>query len=239
MNARDAMADGGELTLATESLELPGDAFGRHPSAVPGRYVRLVVRDTGCGIPPEDLERVFEPFFTTKGHDHGLGIGLTTVYSIVRNHGGWIEVRSEVGEGAEFSVFLPAAGEEVRHRPTAGRVLLADRKPHLRAVAADLFGGLGYDVVAVGDPDELFARCRGAAEEVRLVVLDAAEVSAERAATLAGLRERHPDLIVLLASTGEPTPAAARVLAEPWAAALPRPFGLMDLAGALARLGPG
>ena len=111
INARDAMDAGGEVTILTDLVSLSGEKARRHPSARPGQFARLVVKDTGTGIPPDILPRIFEPFFTTKQVGQGTGLGLATVYGIVQQHDGWIEVQSEPGLGAEFTIYFPAVME--------------------------------------------------------------------------------------------------------------------------------
>jgi len=122
VNARDAMAAGGQLTIATGRATI-GDPPGRHPEARPGSWVVVSVADTGEGMTPEVLSRIFEPFFTTKEKDKGTGLGLSTVYGIVRQSGGWIEVASEPGAGTTFTVFLPEAAAEV---PSAAPPAIGD-----------------------------------------------------------------------------------------------------------------
>ena len=114
VNARDAMPDGGRLIITT-STEQIGAAFVRDaPEATVGRFVRLSVTDSGCGIPPDHLSRIFEPFFTTKSVNKGTGLGLATVYGIVKQHRGWVTAQSEVGKGSTFTVYLP-----LNERPSA------------------------------------------------------------------------------------------------------------------------
>jgi signal transduction histidine kinase len=109
VNARDAMPDGGTLTLGvTDTEQMPGGA-SRHPWAKGGRSVIISVRDTGHGIPPAIMDRIFDPYFTTKGVGKGTGLGLATVHGIVKDHGGLIKVESSPGQGTTFRVFLPAA----------------------------------------------------------------------------------------------------------------------------------
>ena len=112
MNARDAMPNGGRMTLATERVDLDAAACVARPDAKPGRYVALIVSDTGRGIPEDLRRRIFEPFFTTKPRGKGVGMGLAMVYGIARNHGGWAEVESEEGRGATFRILLPQATGE-------------------------------------------------------------------------------------------------------------------------------
>ncbi|MFW6200723.1 MAG: PAS domain S-box protein [Gemmatimonadota bacterium] len=109
INARDAMPDGGTFLLSTSPVELDEEAASRYPDAGSGRYVRLSVGDTGSGISPEDLPRIFEPLFTTKEEGEGTGLGLATVFSLIRQQHGWMDVESTVGEGTTFHAFLPVA----------------------------------------------------------------------------------------------------------------------------------
>ncbi len=108
VNARDAMPDGGQLTISAENRELDAHYAGLNPESKPGPYVFLQVEDTGTGIPAEIIEKIFDPFFTTKEIGKGTGLGLSTSLAIVRSHGGFIRVTSEIGKGATFTVYLPA-----------------------------------------------------------------------------------------------------------------------------------
>lgn len=111
VNARDAMPQGGQLTVRIAVVDVDAQYIAEHPEARPGRFACLTVADTGVGIPPENLRRVFEPFFTTKEVGKGTGLGLATVYGVVKQHQGWIEVESEVSQGSTFRVFLPHRGD--------------------------------------------------------------------------------------------------------------------------------
>jgi len=119
VNARDAMPGGGTLHLETFAVEIPLALARQNPEAHPGSFVCLCVRDTGCGIERRVLQRIFEPFFTTKEIGKGTGLGLSTVYGIVQQHHGWIEVESEVGVGTTFKVFLPVAAAGSGAAPAA------------------------------------------------------------------------------------------------------------------------
>jgi signal transduction histidine kinase len=111
VNARDAMPRGGKLLIETSAADITADYVQLHPEAHAGRFAGLTVTDTGCGMEPSVMQRIFEPFFTTKEVGKGTGLGLATVYGIVKQHHGWIEVQSKVGAGTTFKVFLPPAGE--------------------------------------------------------------------------------------------------------------------------------
>ena len=112
VNARDAMPEGGQLTIATSNLTIPDAVALRDGATHPGAYVTLTVTDTGCGMDEETRRRVFEPFFTTKCRDAGTGLGLATVYGIVRQSGGYVRVESARGKGAAFTILLPRAPED-------------------------------------------------------------------------------------------------------------------------------
>ena len=109
INARDAMPQGGRLSVALDALAIGEERAAAHPGVAPGTFVCLAVSDTGTGIAPENVPHIFEPFFTTKEVGKGTGLGLATVFGIVEQHRGWIEVESELGRGTTFRVFLPAS----------------------------------------------------------------------------------------------------------------------------------
>jgi two-component system, cell cycle sensor histidine kinase and response regulator CckA len=125
VNSRDAMPKGGQLTIATAVVEIDRAYMEKNPEAHSGKFVRLSVSDTGCGIPPENVSHVFEPFFTTKEAGKGTGLGLATVYGIVRQHHGWITLQSSLGTGTTFSIFLPVSVQ--RPVPAAQKKLPAKR----------------------------------------------------------------------------------------------------------------
>ncbi len=161
MNAQDAMPDGGTLSLRASAVKV---AAGDRAQMVPGDYVRLVVADTGVGLAPEVRAHVFEPFFTTKAMGHGAGLGLATVYGIVKQHRGHIEVESQPGRGATFFVWLPAAtatairddsraGEKVAVIPRGCEtILLAEDEATVRQLAETMLTNLGYNVLTSGTP---------------------------------------------------------------------------------------
>ncbi|MBI3851826.1 MAG: PAS domain S-box protein [Verrucomicrobia bacterium] len=156
VNARDAMRKGGQLTLATE-LFLADSAYVRQrPEAREGEFVCLSVRDTGCGMPPEILEHIFEPFFTTKAVGEGTGLGLATVFGIVQQHRGWIEVSSQSGRGSTFKVFLPTAKAEIaleepviapKELEGTETILLVEDEVALRGLTKKVLERRGYQVL--------------------------------------------------------------------------------------------
>ena len=180
LNARDAMPNGGRLTLETELVLLNGAYVRAHPWAKPGRYVLVSVTDTGTGMPKEVLERVFEPFFTTKGSE-GTGLGLAVSYGIVQQHGGMMHAYSELGVGSTFKVYLPsyergaaAVGPKLSGAVPRGqeRVLVAEDDPQVRAVVVRILRSGGYQVFEVPDGDAA-VKAVEAGPELDVIVLDA------------------------------------------------------------------
>jgi CheY-like chemotaxis protein len=176
------MPDGGCLRIETANVALD-ESSARDAALAPGPYIRLAVADTGCGMPPEVVERIFEPFFTTKGEGKGTGLGLSTVYGIVHQSGGHIEVESGPGRGSRFSIYLPVVAEAADERSPADTpaqyksrgetVLLVEDADLVRRVAADILTAQGYRVVAVSSAEEAL-ELLGAerAEAVQLMLTD-------------------------------------------------------------------
>ena len=166
VNARDAMPNGGVLTIATDTALLPGDLQTEGEEVPPGEYVVLTVGDTGVGMPPEVLERVFEPFFTTKKFGEGSGLGLSMVYGFVRQSGGTITIDSTVGRGTVVRLYLPRAeaaadsdDHRVKHRPekqSSGSevILVVEDDSRVRKTATNILRKQGYEVVEACDAGE-------------------------------------------------------------------------------------
>jgi PAS domain S-box-containing protein len=183
VNARDAMPRGGRLVIATERVSRSGELAKTDPAARAGEFVGLAVSDTGVGIAPEHLQRIFEPFFTTKGPGKGTGLGLATVYGIVKQHQGWVEVASRLGQGATFKVFLPA----IRPPPALTRtaplaetllrggpetILLVEDDPPLRLVTRRVLEKFQYKVHEAACAAEALEVWRRHEKEIALVLTD-------------------------------------------------------------------
>ena len=158
VNARDAMSVGGQLVIATASKTIGQECTQQNPAAAPGQYVCLSVSDTGCGIAPGNLSQIFEPFFTTKEIGKGTGLGLATVYAIVKQHRGWIEVDSQVGKGTTFCIHLPVAREisakqnttaVIPELPRGNEVILVvEDEQAVRLLVGNLLQRCGYAVLS-------------------------------------------------------------------------------------------
>ena len=179
-NANDAMPDGGELALETAKVHL--DFAGSFPceEAVPGDYVLLTVRDTGCGMDRDTMQHVFEPFFTTKEVGAGTGLGLATVYGIVAQNGGFIDLASEPGRGTVFKIYLPRyeheaeAVEEIEALRTrgAGTILVVEDEEMLLRTATHLLEEIGYSVIKADNPFTALAICEDPGIRIDMVLTD-------------------------------------------------------------------
>jgi len=182
VNARDAMPNGGTLRFHTGNAILDEKFVGEHLGSKPGEYVRLTVQDTGMGMNEKTLARIFEPFFTTKELGHGTGLGLSMVYGIVKQSGGYIDVNSKPGEGTCFDVYLPrcegAAADAAAEAPIGPHLqgnetlLLVEDDPALREVCRKILGSLGYEVLIASSAEEAETLCKGFKGEIQLLLTD-------------------------------------------------------------------
>ncbi|WP_168219156.1 ATP-binding protein [Limnoglobus roseus] len=205
VNARDAMPKGGTLTVSARNETVSADA-----DVAPGRYAVLSVTDTGTGMPPEVVSRAFEPFFTTKEVGKGTGLGLATVYGIVRQAGGYVRVRSKVGEGSTFEVLLPwtkdanadAAGKSGIRRSPLGQetVLVVEDETAVRALVRLVLKKFGYTVLEAADglaAEKLAAAHKG---PIHLVLSDVVMPGAGGRAAVEGILDKHPEAKVVFMS---------------------------------------
>jgi CheY-like chemotaxis protein len=246
VNARDAMPQGGILTLETAQVVLDATYARTHLGVKSGRYVLLAVSDSGCGMAEDVRRRAFEPFFTTKEEGKGTGLGLSTVYGIVQQSGGTIWVYSEEGHGTTFKIYLPlveAEGEPTPPPPPAavelagqGTILVVEDEPAVRRLAARILRDHGYQVLEAEDPDaarELFAKHAAA---IDLVVTDVVMPGSLGPALVAELRTSRPELPALYTSGYTEGAVFEREVLEPGAPFLQKPFMPEAFARAVAEL---
>jgi len=173
-------ADGGVLEVSLNDVDLDADFARQHPDVKPGKFIRLMVKDTGCGMTPEATERIFDPFFTTKKVGQGTGMGLSVVHGISKSHGGTITVKSNPGKGSEFSVFLPAIETEtadianqVQLMVTGSeRILFVDDEDFQADIGKRMLERLGYRVTARTNSIEAFELFRENPDGFDLVITD-------------------------------------------------------------------
>src|SRR5882762_874554 len=208
VNARDAMPQGGRLLITTEEIHLKETYAHEHPEARPGHFVCLTVGDSGQGIAPEHLSRIFEPFFTTKEVGKGTGLGLATVYGIVKQHDGWIQVSSKVGQGTCFKVMLPAsnqpgpapAEQQIQKKPRGGaeRILLVEDDEAVRLSTRRMLESFGYTVREAASGRAALEQWRDDPPEVDLLLTDIVMPHGVNGTELAKqLRALQPELKVI------------------------------------------
>jgi two-component system, cell cycle sensor histidine kinase and response regulator CckA len=238
INARDAMPKGGLLTIETANIELDQSYVQKHVSTVPGRYSMLTVSDVGTGMDEATQARIFEPFFTTKEKGYGTGLGLSTVYGIVKQSGGYVWVYSERGRGTRFKIYLPRvdavaetvfAPEALASRGGAETILLVEDEDAVRALASKILETSGYRVTSARTGDEAIELARVAAEPFHLLVTDMVLPGIGGAEIAARIRERFPEVKVLYASGYSDAVILQRGHYEKGAAFLEKPFSAAAL----------
>jgi PAS domain S-box-containing protein len=214
VNARDAMSQGGTLTLSIENVQWTANAAARPQDAKPGNYVCLSVADSGHGIPPAELEKIFEPFFTTKAIGKGTGLGLSTSVNIIQRHDGFMTVNSELGRGAEFKIYLPAAGgtggETVPGKPVlpagAGeRILVIDDEAAILAIMREALENFGYAVETAAGGAAALNFLGPNLPPVNLVITDLEMPFRDGQATVAALRKISPQIKIIIVSGSKPS----------------------------------
>ena len=243
LNARDAMPDGGLLRLETEMISLDDSFCHFYPGVTAGTYVVLSVSDTGSGMAPEVRDRIFEPFFTTKEKGKGSGMGLATVYGVVRQHGGFIHVYSEVGQGTLFHVYLPVMENPVMETAADSRgenqakclhgpetILLAEDHDSIRELVRQSLSRLGYQVLAAADGKQALHLAE--LQPPALAVLDVVMPHMGGAATAAELLRRMPGLPILFTS-GFSENANHTVAQVPGSRYLQKPYSPTSLASTI------
>jgi len=213
INARDAMPNGGQLTLRAENIQLDQNAAELHADAKAGAYLLLTISDTGEGMTPEIIEKIFHPFFTTKELRGGTGLGLSTSLDIVRSHGGFITVKSQPGQGSQFSVYLPALTTPVAESETGlsrlpsgngEMILLVDDEVSICEITKAALENYGYRVLVANSGPEAVTLYAEKRNEVKLVLTDTGMPFMDGHATSIALKKINPSLKIIMASGGAP-----------------------------------
>lgn len=242
INARDAMPNGGSLIIDTSNITLDAAFCSIQPLARPGDYVMLAVTDSGIGMDAATLDRIFEPFFTTKEMGKGTGLGLATVYGIVRQHGGFLNVYSEPGVGSTFRVYLPISTLAAPARdlvedpgPVVGgteTILVAEDHEGLRQLAQETLTGLGYNVLLAADGEQALQEFQRSSE-THLAVLDVVLPKLGGPEVYAKLQETHPSLPVIFATGYSPDLAVIQRVQQQGFSILQKPYSSRSLARAV------
>jgi two-component system cell cycle sensor histidine kinase/response regulator CckA len=232
VNARDAMPDGGKLSITASNFFIDENYARIHTEAKVGQYIVIAVSDTGIGIPPQILDRIFEPFFTTKEFGKGTGLGLSTALAIVKSHGGFINVYSEVGKGTEFRVYFPAIKTEMHSvleqqlELLTGHgelVLIAEDEESVREVTVSILEKNGYKVITACDGAEAISLYEQNMEEINVILMDMMMPVIDGLSSIRAIRRISPE-IKIIAVSGLAEKDKLKNVADHANAFLPKPY---------------
>jgi len=244
VNARDAMPNGGILSLAVENTLVDEACTRMNPEASPGYYVAIAISDTGTGIPSELLERIFDPFFTTKEVGKGTGLGLSTALGIVKNHGGFVKVYSEVGKGSQFKVYLPAIEDAVT-QPAAElalltgnneSILIVEDEPSIQQVTQTSLENYNYRTLIAKDGIEAIALYAERKHEIDLVLIDIMMPLVDGLTVIRTLQKLNPKVKAIVTSGLASNSLLAEITEIGIKAFLPKPYTTKELLDTLHRV---
>ncbi len=240
VNARDAIADVGKVTIETGNAVFDETYCADHAGFVAGEYVLLAVSDDGCGMDKETLDQIFEPFFTSKGVGQGTGLGLSTVYGIVKQNNGFINVYSEPGKGTTFRIYLPRyAGQAVDTQQEKAAeiplsrgetVLVVEDEPALLTMDKMMLEKLGYRVLAAGTPGEAIRLAEEHAGEIHLLITDVVMPEMNGRDLAERLQSLYPGMKILFMSGYTADVIAHRGVLDEGVNFIQKPFSMKDLA---------
>jgi PAS domain S-box-containing protein len=240
VNGRDAIADVGRITIETANVTFDEDYCAHHAGAQPGQYVSLVVSDNGCGMDPATQSHLFEPFFTTKGLGQGTGLGLATVYGVVKQNNGFIDVRSEPGQGTTIAIYLPRHQGEAAAVPAEGAeepvmcgretILLVEDEPVILEMVTQILHELGYTVLAAGTPGEAIRQAREYSGEIHLLLTDVVMPGMNGPDLARTLMPLYPDMRCLFMSGYTADAIVHHGVLDQGVSFVQKPFSIKDLA---------
>jgi CheY-like chemotaxis protein len=239
LNSRDAMPEGGRLTIETSNVVIDEEYATAHAETSPGDYVVVAISDTGAGMTREVREKIFEPFFTTKEKGRGTGLGLPSVYGIVKQSGGFVWVYSELGKGTTFKIYLPRAMEvrvpgastPQRNRTVgAETILLVEDDDEVRQVASRILRRNGYRVLEAGNGADALRVCENENDPVDLIVTDLVMPEMGGSELAKKIREQQPDARILFTSGYTEDAVVRQSLLQEGEAFIEKPFTPAKLA---------
>ena len=245
VNAWQAMLDGGDLYLRTENVTLDR-SYVKPYKVEPGRYVKISITDTGVGIDKQTQQRIFEPFFTTKEMGRGTGLGLASVYGIIKSHGGYINVYSELDQGTTFTIYLPASGKEVVEDADltavlvkgSGTILLIDDEKMILDVGRELLQELGYTVLPALSGQEAIEIFQKDPGKIDMIIMDMIMPGMSGSETFDRLKEINPDVKILLSSGYSVNGQATTILQRGCDGFIQKPFNMNQLAERILKIMP-
>ncbi len=239
VNARDAMPEGGEMTISTRRAILEEGYSKSFHVLIPGEYAEITITDTGCGMHQNVMERIFDPFFTTKEVGRGTGLGLSTVFGFVKQSGGYISVESEVGKGSTFKIFFPCVKEAVDAKVLAGvgdhnltgteKILVVEDDANVRGIAVFALKKFGYEVITASSGGEALLLCENMEQSVDLVLTDVVMPGMTGAQFVAKLRYLWPDVKALYMSGYTDEAITHEGVLDPGIPFIGKPFKLENL----------
>jgi signal transduction histidine kinase/CheY-like chemotaxis protein len=237
VNARDAMPNGGELRIGTENVQMDEAACQYKIDATPGEYVRLSFSDSGTGMDKRTMENIFEPFFTTKEPGKGTGLGLATVYGIVTQNGGFIDVQSKIGRGTTFHIYFPrliGAADNPRESDLSalkgsGTVLLVEDEEIVRHMATKILKKIGYRVINVETPQAAIALCENRAKKIDLILTDVVMPEMNGCEMIERISAIRPGIKVLFMTGYSADLVAQRGICEENMYLIQKPFDMASL----------
>jgi len=245
VNAWQAMLDGGDLYLRTENVILDR-SYVKPYKVEPGQYVKISITDTGVGIDKATQQRIFEPFFTTKEMGRGTGLGLASVYGIIKSHGGYINVYSELNQGTTFTVYLPASSKEAVEDAEinadivkgSGTILLIDDEEMILKVGHELLEELGYTVLPAMSGQEAVDIFQADQEKIDMIIMDMIMPGMSGSDTFDRLKEIKPDVKILLSSGYSVDGQATNILQRGCDGFIQKPFNMNQLADRIQKIMP-
>ena len=245
VNAWQAMPDGGSLYLRTENVMLDRN-YVKPYKVEPGRYVKTSLTDTGIGIDKETQERIFEPFFTTKEMGRGTGLGLASVYGIIKSHAGYINVYSELDQGTTFTIYLPASGKEAVEdteliaeiQKGSGTILLIDDEKMILDVGRELLEELGYTVLSAMSGQKAIDIFQKNRDKIDMIIMDMIMPGLSGSDTFDRMKEINPDTKILLSSGYSIDGQATNILQRGCEGFIQKPFNMNQLADRIQKIMP-